>query len=478
MSKFHTTVSRREFMKGLGLAGAGIGAATVAGPSFQDLDAFNAAPEANYREPWWVSLKEHKNPTVEIDWQNFQHWDVGDDANPIQYGYATTDQSIIDGKDKRSQITQEQNDMRSEKLLAGIEGYDLKANALYGAAGVHRIRNFGGEVPWDGPSVTTPEKLGVPKWSGSPEDATKLLRAASHFAGSPKIGITDIDADTKKLFRPKYSRFENTDTPYIEGKVKVIPDSYRTIISFAVRQQINFAKMGGLTAPRNLGPGVRYANIHYIGARIMAFIKGMGYNVLQDWATGSGGNSWGRSNVPHAVMAGLGELSRNGHNMAHEWGTAGIYQGTLVTDMPLAPTNPIDFGGHRFCKTCMTCATDCQAINGQTPLSLEKEPTWETTGPWNRQGIKAFQIMWPLCTTACPICDPVCPFSSLGDMDGNAIVHSVVKVSQKFTPVFNGFFTEMERSFGFDHHWEPEDWEAWWNRDLTKWKYDDIWGTG
>ncbi|ADJ26822.1 hypothetical protein Dehly_1541 [Dehalogenimonas lykanthroporepellens BL-DC-9] len=49
MTKFHTTVSRRDFMKGLGLAGAGLGAASVAGPSFQDLDAFNAAPETNYR---------------------------------------------------------------------------------------------------------------------------------------------------------------------------------------------------------------------------------------------------------------------------------------------------------------------------------------------------------------------------------------------------------------------------------------------
>ncbi len=39
MSKFHSTVSRRSFMKGLGLAGAGLGAASAAAPVFQDLDA-------------------------------------------------------------------------------------------------------------------------------------------------------------------------------------------------------------------------------------------------------------------------------------------------------------------------------------------------------------------------------------------------------------------------------------------------------
>jgi len=38
MSKFHSIVSRRQFMKGLGLTGAGIGAAALTAPMFHDLD--------------------------------------------------------------------------------------------------------------------------------------------------------------------------------------------------------------------------------------------------------------------------------------------------------------------------------------------------------------------------------------------------------------------------------------------------------
>ncbi len=38
MSKFHHTVTRRDFMKGLGLAGAGLGAAAATAPVFHDLD--------------------------------------------------------------------------------------------------------------------------------------------------------------------------------------------------------------------------------------------------------------------------------------------------------------------------------------------------------------------------------------------------------------------------------------------------------
>ena len=46
MSKFHSTVTRRDFMKGLGLAGAGIGAAAAASPVFHDLDEVAASNQA------------------------------------------------------------------------------------------------------------------------------------------------------------------------------------------------------------------------------------------------------------------------------------------------------------------------------------------------------------------------------------------------------------------------------------------------
>ncbi|PKH45665.1 reductive dehalogenase, partial [Dehalococcoides mccartyi] len=38
MSKFHSTLSRRDFVKALGLSGAGLGLASAAAPAFHDLD--------------------------------------------------------------------------------------------------------------------------------------------------------------------------------------------------------------------------------------------------------------------------------------------------------------------------------------------------------------------------------------------------------------------------------------------------------
>jgi hypothetical protein len=56
-------------MKGIGLAGAGLGAAAAASPIFHDLDDMvSAAPAYSKIHPWWVKERELKDVTFEIDW--------------------------------------------------------------------------------------------------------------------------------------------------------------------------------------------------------------------------------------------------------------------------------------------------------------------------------------------------------------------------------------------------------------------------
>ena len=75
MSKFHSTVSRRTFMKGLGLAGAGLGAAAAAGPVFHDLDELAASPTSLVKHPWYVKERELMDPTTEVDWNLMERYD-------------------------------------------------------------------------------------------------------------------------------------------------------------------------------------------------------------------------------------------------------------------------------------------------------------------------------------------------------------------------------------------------------------------
>ena len=55
MSKFHSIVSRRDFMKGLGLAGVGLGTAAAASPVFHDLDEVTASPGGEWKRDYNTS---------------------------------------------------------------------------------------------------------------------------------------------------------------------------------------------------------------------------------------------------------------------------------------------------------------------------------------------------------------------------------------------------------------------------------------
>ncbi|WP_238582986.1 twin-arginine translocation signal domain-containing protein [Dehalococcoides mccartyi] len=64
MSKFHSMVSRRDFMKGLGMAGAGIGAVAASAPVFHDIDELIASDTAVQPRPWWVKERPIDDPTM------------------------------------------------------------------------------------------------------------------------------------------------------------------------------------------------------------------------------------------------------------------------------------------------------------------------------------------------------------------------------------------------------------------------------
>ena len=132
----------------------------------------------------------------------------------------------------------------------------------------------------------------------------------------------------------------------------------------------------------------------------------------------------------------------------------------MTTDLPLAPTNPIDAGIWKFCWTCHNCAPVCPSSSQST----EQEPSWDPPSRLNvnsfntpgvRYTIPGKKVFWNDMSTCksfndlvwggCNICMANCVFSH----KETAMIHEIVKATIGTTPILNTFFKKMDRVMGY-----------------------------
>jgi reductive dehalogenase len=307
--------------------------------------------------------------------------------------------------------------------------------------------------------VSSPEDRGVAKWTGTPEEALRMVRAAGHFYGIERIGVMEVTANTKKLWSPRV-KWENISEADPDDSYTV-PAKAKYGMVIMVRQPLEMTKRG--PSPQNVGATYGYMYYNILKERMQRFVKSLGYMALD--------RDVNSCNVASGALTGNGELSRISHLYHYSWGTAMRYNPIVLTDLPLQPTKPIDAGMFRFCSTCKICGETCFDVNGLSPISTETDPTYDITGPWNRTGVKSYQFTWPY-DYFCNYCQASCPWTN----HGMSMAHDVVKAVAATTGVFNAFFTQMEHTFGYSRHWEDTDRLGdWWDRDLNNDKFDVIW---
>ncbi len=62
--------------------------------------------------------------------------------------------------------------------------------------------------------------------------------------------------------------------------------------------------------------------------------------------------------IPAAIAAGLGELGKHG-SLIHRALGSNFRLACVLTDVPLEPDAPDDFGGDDFCTRCRACSDAC-----------------------------------------------------------------------------------------------------------------------
>jgi epoxyqueuosine reductase len=449
-------LTRREFLKDLGLLGAGVTLAPAALTESSLFEAWDHEKTPALARPAWIKTQD--KPTMEINWEQVQRYD---ERNTCRGGFPK-----YVGQDRANELVKLQNDNLAKWLKEGKTGYSLKDVALQAASG-----SGSGPQSFLGPSkdTVTPEKRGVAKWTGTPEDAARMVTSALRHLGAATVGFLELDTNTtEKLIYSvdpdgKEMQIADVDQPSEDDKKRVIPKKARWVVTYTVQMSEETLKR----APTILGAqttNLTYTRNRNIQFRLQTFLQSLGYMALGESATNALGIA-----PAFAVMAGLGEESRLNRLITPEYGPmARTFK--LITDLPLAPTKPINAGIMEFCKYCKTCAEVCPS----KALSFDTEPTWQVRGGWNNPGHKAFfedstkcRSYWYEIGTNCGTCFAVCPF---GGKD-KALVHQITKALISTTPVLDPPLKAMrDLAYGVPKAdgTPPKDVESWWKLDLPE----------
>jgi reductive dehalogenase len=387
-------LTRREFMRDLGMFSAAATLAPRVAFGEQDSDKATTMERPAY-------VKEVDVPTSGIDWQAMQRYN---ERNTVRRGFVT-----YVGEDEVNRLSEIRSANLDKWLKEDKPGYTLRDVALGSGSGVgYSDLSFIGSQ-----KAKTPEDQGVPKWTGTPEEAAMMVTAALRHYGAATIGFVELETDTtEKLIYSidpdgKELIIADVDEPMEDDDTRTIPKKARWAIVYTVQMsEETFA-----TAPTPLysqTTTLTYRRARNIQDRAQNFLRGLGYMGMGEASTNA------LAIAPAlGVMAGLGEMSRLNRLMTPEYGPM-VRVFKIVTDLPLAPTKPIDAGLWDFCKDCLKCAEHCPVKN----LSFG-DPNWEVRGGWNNPGHEAYfensvacRSYWYTVGTNCGICFAVCPFSS------------------------------------------------------------------
>ena len=256
-----SSLNRREFLKDLGLFGAGAAGLSMLGP-IEALGETWSDKAGIAERPFWVHQVD--KPTVEIDWDAIYRFD---ERNTVRRGWSKyLDEETFKDLSTRKAIY----DLNRE----GKDGYSIRDIAMYNASGIGATQSFIGPT-----SANTPEDAGVAKWEGTPEENSEMIRAALRAFGAATVGFVELDENTEKLIYaidPDGKEIvisEDQDVPEETDTQRIIPKKARWVITWTV--QMSGEQLS--RAPSPLGAAttsLAYARNRAIQSCLQTFLRG------------------------------------------------------------------------------------------------------------------------------------------------------------------------------------------------------------
>ena len=321
----------------------------------------------------------------------------------------------------------------------GLKDYSLAASAsvLAFSFAVDINKANGGLTSWESlpPSVHFhfPEsKTAV----SDPVDMTQQLKRVARYLGADLVGVAKLDR------RWVYSHHYIPET--MESRPVEIEDACQYVVAMAVEMDYTMTK----SAPTALAAAEfmrSYSRMAFLVSSTAQFIRHLGYKAipsLNDTAL----------NVPIAVDAGLGELGRHGLLITPEFGPRQRLC-KVITDLPLEPDRPKEFGVTRFCSLCRKCAERCP---GQAIFAGKRST--EALSVSNSAGVMKWPVAaekcreyWLKIGTSCGICVRVCPYNKR-----QTGIHRMNRWLTKYAPWLNSLYVRLDDRLGYGKRTDPK----------------------
>lgn len=237
------------------------------------------------------------------------------------------------------------------------------------------------------------------------ENLTELIKNAAELYGADLTGIADLDTRwiySKDMVKP----FKITDkglAEEVEDEFHIPKTFNRAIVMAFVMEpelQESSPEVSASTAS-SLG----YSRMGITAVSLAEYIRALGYNAIpcmNDTAL----------SIPLAIDAGLGQLGRHGLLITAEYGS-NVRLCKVLTDMPVIPDKPIDFGITDFCENCLLCAKSCPSgaiSTGKRTVKSDYNTSNSGVLKWYIHGESCLRF-WQENGSSCANCIVVCPFT-------------------------------------------------------------------
>jgi len=148
-----------------------------------------------------------------------------------------------------------------------------------------------------------------------------------------------------------------------------------------------------------------YLRLAVLAERLTNYIRRLGYPASAEYTGKMGGNRV--MFAPLLLWSGIGEISRTGLTLNPFLGM-GYKAAAVLTDLPLTPDKPVDFGLQDFCRNCKICADlfPGNAIQQGEKTMHNGYETWKL----NEQRCHSFRVLNRK-GTYCGRCIRVCPWT-------------------------------------------------------------------